>query len=649
MMHRNLLAIGYLTLGLLAAAPHPVGAATFTVDETIDKPDKKPGDGRCNVEGLFTKCTLRAAIMEANKLPGFDTIVLPTGTYSLTIAPGANDQASGDLDVLSDMMIRTNGGRATIQLAGGIADRVVTVAGDGHVQMQDLTIRGGKLANTENGRGGGIAVDGASQLVLRRVDVIDNAAKQGGGISVDDIGGRVVIDSGSHVSGNSAVFSGSALVSSGEVIVNRGVEFRNNTGGAALFLNQECRLTMTGAILARNVGGAMFNHGTASILDATFDSNSNGSTIINQGTMTLQNSTVSRGRSPRDGGGIHNTGTLTLLNATITGNLAEQSGGGINNVRTLTINGATIAGNQAGLLGGGIAHNTTGAAPTLILRNTIIGDNVAPTGPDCRTVFADLPITSEGHNLIENPAGCVVVGDLTGNQTGVDARLTPLANNGGPTATMNLSVGSPAIDRGAPLGSPRPCLALDQRGILRPVDNDGDRVARCDIGAIEGSDVAVGFGFVSPADAIAYAGDADVTALQWTVPDSVDGWRSLRSLQLRFRDGDATALHVRFDEASGTLSLFDDKSGRFQRAVVAGVGAKLATRFASIDAAGAVVDGPPGQVVSLTLPIKWKRRAAGHTFTVEVAAEDDAGNVQAFEAKGTLEVERALRGRARVK
>jgi hypothetical protein len=236
MTNRNLLAIGLLALGLLAAGPHPVGAATFTVDETVDKPDKKPGDGRCNVEGLFTRCTLRAAIMEANKLPGFDTVVLPPGTYSLTIAPGVNDQASGDLDVSSDMMIRTNGGRATIQLASGLADRVVTVGGDSHVEMRDLTIRGGRLSNTENGRGGGIAVDGASALVLRRVDVIENSAKQGGGISVDDIGGRVVIDSGSHVSGNTAVFSGSALVSFGEVIVNRGVEFRNNTGnGAALF------------------------------------------------------------------------------------------------------------------------------------------------------------------------------------------------------------------------------------------------------------------------------------------------------------------------------------------------------------------------------------------------------------------------------
>ena len=68
MTHRNLLAIGFLALGLLAAGPHPVGAATFTVDETIDKPDKNPGNGRCNVDGLFTRCTLRAAILEANDM-----------------------------------------------------------------------------------------------------------------------------------------------------------------------------------------------------------------------------------------------------------------------------------------------------------------------------------------------------------------------------------------------------------------------------------------------------------------------------------------------------------------------------------------------------------------------------------------------------
>ena len=49
MTNRNLLAIGLLALGLLVAGPDPVGDATFTVDETVDKPDKKPGDGRCNV------------------------------------------------------------------------------------------------------------------------------------------------------------------------------------------------------------------------------------------------------------------------------------------------------------------------------------------------------------------------------------------------------------------------------------------------------------------------------------------------------------------------------------------------------------------------------------------------------------------------
>ena len=90
MTHRNLLAIGTLALGLLAAAtPSPARAATFTVDESVDKPDKKPGDGRCNVEGLFTKCTLRAAIMEANALPGFDTIVLPSAGAP-TVRAGAS-------------------------------------------------------------------------------------------------------------------------------------------------------------------------------------------------------------------------------------------------------------------------------------------------------------------------------------------------------------------------------------------------------------------------------------------------------------------------------------------------------------------------------------------------------------------------------
>jgi hypothetical protein len=58
--------------------------------------------------------------------------------------------------------------------------------------------------------------------------------------------------------------------------------------------------------------------------------------------------------------------------------------------------------------------------------------------------------------------------------------LGPLANNGGPTKTMKLLAGSPAIDMGnSSFCSASPVNAMDQRGGARP------QGAGCDIGAYE--------------------------------------------------------------------------------------------------------------------------------------------------------------------
>ncbi|MBP7622659.1 MAG: hypothetical protein KA763_01720, partial [Xanthomonadales bacterium] len=64
---------------------------------------------------------------------------------------------------------------------------------------------------------------------------------------------------------------------------------------------------------------------------------------------------------------------------------------------------------------------------------------------------------------------------------GVDPKLGPLQDNGGPTLTRALLSSSPAID----VGQNSTCATTDQRGVTRPADGDGNGSKICDLGAVE--------------------------------------------------------------------------------------------------------------------------------------------------------------------
>lgn len=89
-------------------------------------------------------------------------------------------------------------------------------------------------------------------------------------------------------------------------------------------------------------------------------------------------------------------------------------------------------------------------------------------------------ITSLGGNLESPGATCGF--NQTLDLSNVAAPLLgPLGDNGGPTRTIGLLAGSPAID-GA---QDAPCLGTDARGVVRPQDGDGINGAHCDKGAFE--------------------------------------------------------------------------------------------------------------------------------------------------------------------
>jgi CSLREA domain-containing protein len=459
----------WLSVVAVVVAANAAGAATFTVDSTADQVDAQPGDGKCAT--AVGTCTLRAAIQEANEHGG-GTINLNPGTYTLGIKPDAALPlaATGDLDIYGELTISGGGADKTIVDGGGIS-RVFAAQVGSRVTISDVTIRNGKGLPGDDG--GGIVNYG--NLTLENVTVTGNRTQVDASLSADAPGGGIF--NANTLQLRNCTISGNSAADMGGGIHNKGIM-------------TVLQSTIAGNTATADRGGGISNFNKATIVFSTIRGNQatgTGGGIENGGGLTLTHSTVS-GNTGERGGGIHNVGGLDLTDATLTDNTARQAGGGIQNEATspalkgaLRINGVTIAGNRAGAEGGGGIANKKPATTTLA--NTIVAGNASSGGgaPDCRGT-----LLSAGYNLILDTTGCKVRGTQTGNVIGKAPQLAPLANNGGPTQTMALLAGSPAIDAGNPAkpGSGNgACEVSDQRGTPRGVTGAGQPV--CDIGAFE--------------------------------------------------------------------------------------------------------------------------------------------------------------------
>jgi len=116
-------------------------AATFNVTEVTDAGDANRGDGVCASILFGGPCTLRAAVQEANALPGQDVIMLPALYFALTIPGNGEDGAiTGDLDI-TDAVIIQGADRNTTIVDGTGLDRVFELfAAD--VTLSSFTIDG---------------------------------------------------------------------------------------------------------------------------------------------------------------------------------------------------------------------------------------------------------------------------------------------------------------------------------------------------------------------------------------------------------------------------------------------------------------------------------------------------------------------------
>ena len=238
-------------------------------------------------------------------------------------------------------------------------------------------------------------------------------------------------------------------------------------------------LTLTGG--SAGFGGGLVNLDTITLTNCTISGNSAsidlGGGLWNGGTATLVDCTIN-GNSAGEGGGLSNDGTATLTDCTLSGNTAKF-GGGLETKGAATITDCTISGNSASENGGGVyLPNVPNARTTLV--DTIVAGNAAITSPDVSGTVTD----DRGDNLIgdgDGAGGFTAAGDQVGTSASrIDPRLAPLGDYGGPTQTMALRAGSPAIGKGVAI----PAIATDQRGFALDSPNP-------DIGAFQSDPLVV--------------------------------------------------------------------------------------------------------------------------------------------------------------
>ncbi len=199
-----------------------------------------------------------------------------------------------------------------------------------------------------------------------------------------------------------------------------------------------------------------------------------GGGLLNDGTLTLTDCTISGNSAADDGGGLTNFGTVTLTGCSLSGNDGAGSGGGLQNDGTATLTNCTLSGNSANV-GGGLFNYQTGSTATLT-NCTVSGNFASARGGGLSNFFGDT--LSLSNTIVAGNSGGDVDndGDYTEDHSliGGNPLLSPLGDYGGPTPTMALLSGSPAIGAGAAAsGAP----ATDQRGFAR--------VGAVDIGAFQ--------------------------------------------------------------------------------------------------------------------------------------------------------------------
>ena len=273
------------------------------------------------------------------------------------------------------------------------------------------------------------------------------------------------------ISGNQASSEGGGIFNIGTLALSNSTIQGNSAGGVGGGVASPGNMTVYDSTISGNYagqsGGGIYNFGILTVTGTTISGNSTSDQIANSGygggianfdILSATDDAIYGNSAYLGGGGIVNFYRATVTNTTITGNSAESGAGILNSLTTrfnelptLIVSSCTIFGNS-GAQGPGIDNQAGG---TLTINNTIVAGN-APG-----YIFPDVLGNASGSNNLIGvgnlPGGTGETGldnGVNGNQVGtvfsiIDPKLGPLTSNGGPTPTMALLPGSPAIGAGS--------------------------------------------------------------------------------------------------------------------------------------------------------------------------------------------------------
>lgn len=331
----------------------------FVVDTTQDAVDATPGNNICATALAGNPCSLRAAIMEANRSAVVRTIYVPAGDYKLTIPSSfqQGDDTTGSLDLNKD---------EAVTLIGDGADRTLIE----QTVLQESVIATGQMGPQTPTSLHGITLSGG------------DASLYSGGLTLLD-GVRIT-----NSTINAGVYLPNFDANANLLMVASTVDHNTGQAGGGLYVGTGTSATIVNSTFANNAtsasGGAIYNNGgTVSLVF---------STIANNTAMAAFAGDVGGGGIARGG-----TGSFFIGNSIIANNV-DASGQAADCAASVQLTGHTLLRDTAGCtLGGQAVLALSGRDP--LLTPLLMQGGSTPT-------FGLLP-ASPAHGVLTYAPDCI--------------------------------------------------------------------------------------------------------------------------------------------------------------------------------------------------------------------------------------------------